>query len=210
MDFDSIKVGQNIATYTFVQYYGKDETGCYLWKVKCSQCKRVFVFHVGHKLIGTELWQEIIEGRDNCLCELLKKIDTTSRLRQLYSSIRSRCKCKSDSNYKYYGAKGVRVCERWIGMDGYLNFLEDMGPRKDGTDILKLKKGSLEFNKDNCYWGNRKGEVREPMVRETIVTGEYYEVKPSDLHKTVSDWDIKRLRLSGTDEYDGKKDYDVL
>lgn len=210
MDFDRIKQGQSIAFYTFVYYYGKDETGCYLWKVKCSQCRRVFVFHVGHKLIGPELWQELIEGRDSCLCILLKKLDTSSTMRQLYSSIRTRCNCKTDSAYKNYGKKGIKVCERWLGMDGYLNFLEDVGPRKDRTDVLRLKKGSLEFNKDNCFWDTRKGEIREPMVRDKIVTGEYYEVKPSQLHKTVSKRDIKRLRLSGTDEYDSKQDYDVL
>lgn len=210
MEIDSIKAGQTVGTYTFVHYYGKDETGCYLWKTKCGQCRRLFVFHVGHKLIGQQLWQEVVEGRDSCLCVLLKKIDTSSTMRQLYSGIRNRCNCKTDSAYRYYGKKGVKVCERWLGMDGYLNFLEDMGPRKDRTDILKLKKGSLEFNKDTCYWDTRKGEIREPKVQEIVHSGEYYEVKPSQLHKTISKRDIKRLRLSGTDEYDSKKDYDVL
>src|SRR5690348_1536109 len=38
-----------------------------------------------------------------------------------------RCHSKSDPKFKYYGARGIAVCDRW--RQGFLNFYADVGPR---------------------------------------------------------------------------------
>lgn len=50
-----------------------------------------------------------------------------------------RC-CKPNSiSYKRYGAHGIKVCDRWLGMpQGYENFLTDMGERPPGTSLDRL------------------------------------------------------------------------
>ena len=40
-----------------------------------------------------------------------------------WESMNNRCNCVSSGNYKYYGAKGVKVCYRWRD---FINFKEDM------------------------------------------------------------------------------------
>ena len=50
--------------------------------------------------------------------------------------------------YKYYGARGVLVCERWLT---FANFLADMGERPEGMTLDRLNPdGGYELS--NCRW----------------------------------------------------------
>lgn len=47
-------------------------------------------------------------------------------------SIQGRCLKENHKAYPSYGGRGIRICERWQGVFGFLNFLEDMGERPEG------------------------------------------------------------------------------
>lgn len=63
-----------------------------------------------------------------------------------------RCQNEKSKSYKYYGEKGITVCDRWKAENnGFLNFLEDMGERPDGTS-LDRKDPTKGYHKENCRW----------------------------------------------------------
>lgn len=67
----------------------------------------------------------------------------------------SRCSNKNRWNYKFYGAKGITVCDRWKEKNtGFLNFLADMGdrPEKHQLDRIDVLGG---YCKENCRWVNK-------------------------------------------------------
>lgn len=37
-------------------------------------------------------------------------------------NIQSRCSNKKSKTYKYYGGRGIAVCDRWLGENGFINF----------------------------------------------------------------------------------------
>jgi len=60
-----------------------------------------------------------------------------------------RCRDKNQTKtWKYYGGIGVRVCERWQKFE---NFLADLGPRKEGTTLGRLR-DSGNYEPGNCHW----------------------------------------------------------
>jgi hypothetical protein len=70
-----------------------------------------------------------------------------------------RCSYPSQTVYKYYGGRGIKVCDRWLGRDGFSNFLADMGERPDGMTLDRRERDG-DYTPDNCRWRNHKQQMR--------------------------------------------------
>ena len=52
-----------------------------------------------------------------------------------YTAMLERCSNQNNIHYHLYGGRGISVCERWRGEDGFKNFLADIGHRPKGKTI---------------------------------------------------------------------------
>lgn len=85
---------------------------------------------------------------------------------RIWSGIISRCYNPKVKIYKYYGGRGIKVCDSWLD---FINFYKDMGERPAGLQIDRIDhEGNYELN--NCKWVTPrennpylKGEVPDNM-----------------------------------------------
>lgn len=83
------------------------------------------------------------------------------KLYQTWYDMMRRCTRKSRKDYKYYGGRGIKLCERWSGdaAKGFKNFLEDMeNSYKEGLELDRVDVNG-DYCKDNCRWVDRRIQV---------------------------------------------------
>lgn len=84
---------------------------------------------------------------------------------QAWSNMLERCRNKNLPNYRRYGGRGIKVCERWLS---FQNFLEDMGRRPSPKHSIERINNDLGYFKENCKWATRVEQCRN-MRSNTIM-----------------------------------------
>lgn len=82
-----------------------------------------------------------------------------SREYSTYESMKARCYNPKTRGYHNYGGRGIQICERWLGEQGFENFLADMGERPFGTSIDRINNDG-NYSKENCKWSTRKQQAQ--------------------------------------------------
>jgi hypothetical protein len=77
-----------------------------------------------------------------------------------YDAMHGRCERPSVNGYARYGGRGIKVCERWSGPNGFLNFLADMGERPKGHTIDRFPNNKGNYEPGNCRWATSSQQNR--------------------------------------------------
>ena len=76
---------------------------------------------------------------------------------RIWRAMIDRCWNPHNKSFRYYGALGVQVCERWLR--SFENFLADMGERPRGTSLDRVD-NDRGYEPDNCRWATPTTQVR--------------------------------------------------
>ena len=124
------------------------------------------------------------------------------KLYQTWVNIQKRCHDKNGISYKDYGARGIKVCERW--RSSFQHFLDDMGERPDNHSIDRIDNDG-DYSPTNCKWSTYSEQRLNQRQRK------YRTITIDNVIKTISEWakhkkisnGIIRYRLkTGWSEYD--------
>jgi len=100
-----------------------------------------------------------------------------------------RCYYPKTQYYSNYGGRGIKVCDRWLGSDGFDNFYLDMGPKLSSKLSLDRKDNDGDYCPNNCHWTTLKKQARNRRSNKLyLLNGE---------EKTLVEWsEIYNIKLS--------------
>jgi hypothetical protein len=89
------------------------------------------------------------------------------RIYKIWAGMKSRCHNQKHASYKYYGAKGLSVCEEW--RNSFLCFY-DWATKNGYDDTLTIDRidPNKGYHKSNCRWITREKNTRNSKKVRTI------------------------------------------
>ncbi|MCK5610331.1 hypothetical protein KAR91_51135 [Candidatus Pacearchaeota archaeon] len=126
------------------------------WNCKC-ECGNERVVHYGNLTSGRAV---------SCGCTRRTHGATNTRTHKSWLSMKGRVQNPNNVDYHNYGGRGITVCDRWLGKDGFKHFLEDMGERPEGMSIDRIR-NSGNYEPMNCRWATPTEQNRN--TRQNIL-----------------------------------------
>ena len=100
-----------------------------------------------------------------------------SRTYVIYNTMKTRCLNEKSSNFKVYGGRGIKICDRWV--NSYENFRNDMGECPQGKSLDRIDTDG-NYDPSNCRWVSQKEQCNN---KRTNIKLEYL-----GQIKTVAEW----------------------
>lgn len=94
-----------------------------------------------------------------------------------YNHMHRRCECENDPDFKSYGGRGIVVCNRWCGADGFHMFLKDMGKKPSKRHSLDRINVDGDYCPENCRWAEPWVQSSNTRKRSLETRGVHFDKK---------------------------------
>lgn len=141
----------------------KSNDGHRMFHVKCCKCgwetnKQMhqikYVKECKHK---NRFGEYIVQG----------KVWDNKRLCGIFKGMLDRCYNPTDKNYRWYGAKGIKICEEWLNNPKLFETWSINNGYKKGLTIDRINENK-NYSPDNCRWITGKENAKYKSTTRII------------------------------------------
>lgn len=101
-----------------------------------------------------------------------------------WAQMLARCNNPNSTSYPRYGARGIKVCERWKAFE---NFYADMGDKPEGKTLDRID-GTKGYKPGNVRWADKKQQARNRVGTKFLM----WEGKPTPMAEVAELSGVKR------------------
>jgi hypothetical protein len=128
----------------------------------------------------------------------------------IWAGMHQRCNNPRCRVYKHYGDRGIQVCRRWSGSNGFRHFLSDVGPQPFTRASIHRLDNDGDYTRRNVSWADAKTQARHMCSNrvleykgETKILVEWAErmgMKPGTLGaRLAKGWSVMRALTRAVD-----------
>lgn len=152
---------------TLIRKYRKGTSKHYLGEFKCI-CGVYKIIRVDHVKSGAVVSCGCFHREQARQANYIHGL-CTSKIFKIYHGMKHRCYNSKAKHYSYYGGRGIKICKRWLGKNGFINFASDMGmPPTEKHSIDRLD-NSLGYSIKNCRWATWAEQGQNKSNTITII-----------------------------------------
>lgn len=161
--------GKKFSRLLVLQRVGSNKFDKALWLCACD-CGQSTVVTTGQLMNGTTRscgCYKAERQRDANVIHGLARRKSKSRTYNCWANMLQRCCNPNSTMYRYYGGRGITVCERWLD---FASFYADMGDAPPNLTIER-KDTNGNYEPSNCKWADFTEQVLNRRCTRWISCG---------------------------------------
>ena len=169
-DLSGVRFGRLVA----IEPCGRTNARAVIWRCRCD-CGN------DHQVAS----QSLVDGKSKscgCFKALFPAHNRTHNMSgtplfRMWAAMRNRCQNENVKAYRHYGARGIKVCERW---QDFAAFYADMGDRPSPDHSIERIDNDGPYSPENCRWATKKDQASNKRNNRYITA--------NGQARTMADW----------------------